>query len=211
MLIQEFLNWIYEPNNALDELHLEREFNFSLEGVNFQARIELNVEKKHLGEGARDVNLKDKSGYVVPVLTFSGVLNEVTKSGFCQVASGQCAETIREFASNACDFAERDELLEMLALWQNWHLNNLRAGTAWQNASLKTKQARMRIVEIMAVEDREICYNEAASRYLKEIGLYEDRGYYYGYIWLYAPISTAVFDDLSELFGEGEVKEYCAA
>ena len=72
---------------------------------------------------------------------------------------------------------------ELYRLWKTWHLNDMHAGTAAQEAALAKAKAQG-----LPIND----YTTACA-YLKQLNLYEvqyrGKPYCYGHSWLYRPIS----------------------
>lgn len=92
------------------------------------------------------------------------------------VSCGQCLTDFAEVVESLTG-ERKKAALEFLAIWDRWHLNDLRAGT------IKQGQAIQKFLDSGWRYD----YTDACKK-LEEIGLYEDRGYKYGHKWLYEPL-----------------------
>ena len=103
------------------------------------------------------------------VLTISGDFYErkSTTNLFIEVTSGQIGDKINPYR-----FHDSSDLREILKIWNQWHLNDLKAGTRRQAEILSTRLA-----------DKDYSYDKAVS-ILKDNDLYVDRGYVYGSAWL---------------------------
>lgn len=91
-------------------------------------------------------------------------------------ACGQITTTAEQFSEHCSKAAQ---IREIVSVWQRWHLNDLRAGTREQMAA------------IAHIQKNHFWYEDACE-HLKEIGLYEDRGYKFGHAWLYEPMPENV-------------------
>ena len=100
------------------------------------------------------------------------------------VMGGQCIDSIWEEFSG--QLLNRPLYKEIMDLWEKYHLNDMNAGTAEQEAAVE---------EWLKHHDKKYDYT-AACEHLKSIGLYEvplekDGSvlqYRYGQSWLYRPI-----------------------
>jgi len=70
-------------------------------------------------------------------------------------------------------------------IWNEYHLNDLKAGTKTQMEALKNFKK----------SDNYEFYTDEAN-YLKSLGLFEDRGYKYGHGWLYMPVPEEIIKEL---------------
>lgn len=98
---------------------------------------------------------------------------------------GQCQDSIKELFEEGIFKNDKEKVYRIIELWNEWHLNDLNAGTKKQTEYLKK----------IGVEE----YKEAVEK-LKEVGLYEDNGYRYGSAWLFNPASDEIVKELEELF-----------
>lgn len=111
---------------------------------------------------------------------------------------GQCVDKVAEF------FPNDKRLARMVEVWNEYHLNDLNAGTPKQTAAIK----QWKLIN-------KYDYT-AACEYLKSIGLYEDfeidglacaggfpedvlsgkRGYRYGERWIFRPIPAEIIAEI---------------
>lgn len=91
-------------------------------------------------------------------------------SGSMKGCSGQCLDTIAKYNTTPL-------FKTLYRLWNQYHLNDLHAGT----------EAQEKALEQWKKEGNKYEYGKACE-YLKSIELYEDNGYKYGTGWLYMPI-----------------------
>lgn len=117
---------------------------------------------------------KGKKGLVFSI-SGEGRRPRARDSEYC----GQIQDIIREELPNYKEFFMRKEdIIEVLDIWDRWHLNDMRAGTPKQEKALRQKP------EIVEYTER--------CEYLKKLGIYEDNGYKYGHGWLYEPLPIEV-------------------
>jgi len=152
----------------------------------FRAVIELELEK----EKGRDwVDLREKE-FIVISLSGDLYFSSTGRGRPAWISSGQIDMTLRELDKN--DWNIPYELEQLLKIWEEYHLNDLTAGTKKQMEALKEKDP-----ELLKTSN----YDKAVE-YLKSIGLYEDRGYRYGEGWLIKPIPDEVMARLKAIFQE---------
>ena len=99
------------------------------------------------------------------------------------ISVGQNNDTIRE-AVNENRFVydagyKKEDILKLLDIWDNYHLNNLRSGTKKQTDAVREFREKNKITEWAY---------EKECDYLKSIDLYEDDGYKYDTEWLFEPL-----------------------
>jgi len=102
------------------------------------------------------------------------------------VSWGQINTTIKELGD---EWIIPPKLKRLLEIWEEYHLNDLQAGTKRQTEALLKK-------------DKKLIYAtnyEKAVEYLKSIGLYEDRWYTYGREWLCKEIPEEILKELEEM------------
>ena len=105
---------------------------------------------------------------------------------------GQIQDTIRENLDNFRKlYIPKDKILLILDIWDNWHLNDLQAGTRLQTEVLNVIQAERK--------EKIIEYTWCCD-ILKQYGLYEDKGYKYGHGWLLKPLPPDVEKLINDLF-----------
>lgn len=88
---------------------------------------------------------------------------------------GQCRGEVRERTAQLAE-PQREAALELLAIWERWHLNGMNAGLRTQRDALQSK----------AKEDPAVLDYNAACKYLDSIGLLTTTKtkYTYGSAWL---------------------------
>lgn len=85
-------------------------------------------------------------------------------------------------------FPGNSKIKRLVEIWEQYHLNDLRAGTKKQTEALNA----------WADRPKGFSYTED-SEYLKSIGLYDDRGYKYGHGWLYQPLPESIIKETIEI------------
>ena len=118
-----------------------------------------------------DVELSDKG-----VFTASGTIWN-SKHTDC-VCGGQCLDTIAKYIKNPT-------FKKIHRLWEQYHLNDMHAGTVAQEEALKQADLLGRNYDYIKCCD-----------YLESIGLLEDNGYRYGTAWLKRDIPV---EDITEI------------
>jgi hypothetical protein len=99
---------------------------------------------------------------------------------------------------------DADKVGKLREVWEDWHLNDMRAGTPAQMAFLK--QART---------EADYPYPSFQSTYdwncskLKEAGLYEDNGYRFGHSWLREEVPADVIGWLRALPDADKKPAWC--
>lgn len=83
------------------------------------------------------------------------------------------------------------DLAKLRETWQRWHLNDMRAGTPAQEASLREMRA------VPSATDSP--FYDRARAWLAGRGLLIDNGYQYGTKWLHEDVPTDVLDYLRHL------------
>ena len=97
---------------------------------------------------------------------------------------GQCLDTFKNKAEQyMIDELRRELFNRVFAIWDEYHLNTLNAGTKKQFECLEQCDALT------------LDY-EGRCNVLKEQGLYDDNGYLYGHGWLGKQIPTEVLDEI---------------
>lgn len=136
-------------------------------------------------------------------LSITGVEGPMT-NGDCEGSCGQIDMHIREIVKSKgvsaylAEFAEgwnEETLNKFLEVWDNWHLNDMVAGSPRQEAFLKANP----------VTDR-LNYYDAACKVLADAGLNPDteylqdgKPYKYGHSWLKVEVPQNVLDFLEGL------------
>jgi len=114
-------------------------------------------------------------------------------SGNCRGACGQIGMHLRpgDFATFAPGWSRR-RVARLLAIWDRWHLNDMRAGSPAQEAYLRDHP-----VEVAYPAS----HFEAASAALESVGLNPDPadGYRYGSTWRVEEVPAEIIAELREL------------
>lgn len=112
-------------------------------------------------------------------------LLELTISGECDDSWGQNIETFVTL------FPQNRALQRLCEIWHRWHLNTLCPGTRAQQ-------------NFVRCEIKDYDY-EAVCKRLQRVGLYEDRGYKYGYAWLAEILPQSIIEEVKQLCEEIDV------
>ncbi|RLI31399.1 hypothetical protein DRO48_00840 [Candidatus Bathyarchaeota archaeon] len=149
----------------------------------YRFRLELTIDQK---EGKDYRTLKKTKGYTVSICGelyyLSGEPGRPVTVSMGQIDM-DAPRLIKE------GFVPQKDLVEVLYLWRKWHLNDLTAGTFYQELLLDLLDADR--------SDYEGCVET-----LKKAGYHSDRGYKYGHGWLFRPVPEDVVKRLRELFSE---------
>jgi len=140
--------------------------------------IELREEKRLI----KDWELKNEYN---KILTLS-IVGDVVNRGK-SIIFGQINDTIKKLLENdgfCCLFLKKEDIMKLLEIWKEYHLNDLIPGTKRQ----------MEILKKYGIVDY-----ETAVEILKQHNLYIDNGYKYGSGWLYKPIPNEVIEFLKDL------------
>lgn len=103
---------------------------------------------------------------------------------------GQNVEEVADINSYTELFVSKDDIKTIIDIWGKWHLNDLKAGTAKQQAFVDEWRKANKY------DYTAIC--EA----LKGAGLYEDNGYKYGHEWLVEPLPEEIITEITDIFGK---------
>lgn len=95
---------------------------------------------------------------------------------------GQCVDTVTAF------FPRNRKAHRMLAVWRDWHLNDMQAGTSAQTAWLKAHSAES--------EAHRLDHYDWATKALAEAGLNPDNGYRYGSAWLKIELPPSIVAEI---------------
>ena len=115
-------------------------------------------------------------------------------------SSGQCYEEIMDTYNKAPKQKQFELLQKICAVWERWHLNDLRAGTPRQMAALRElKKSQGKIGDY-----------DAQLKYLESRNLVEDNGYKYGSAWLFEPLPQDVLNFIQKLIGIPETQAAAA-
>ena len=107
------------------------------------------------------------------------------------VCGGQCLDELAPY------FKKNKLFLTIYRLWQNYHLNDMHAGTPQQEKFIKEHEQEIKqtLAEMNASKKYSFQYAshyDAVCEVLKKYGLYEvdykGTPYKYGHAWLYEPI-----------------------
>lgn len=145
-------------------------------------------QKRNLVEVEIELRNKDKAIHWqtleeitdVPELSICGqVWNSVHSD---HEMGGQCIDSLVELLPH-------NKLLKRIKeIWEEYHLNDMNAGTKKQTEFLDKLKA----------SGWKYDYNSACDS-LKEAGLYEENGFKYGHGWLYRPIPENILNEIKEI------------
>jgi hypothetical protein len=98
---------------------------------------------------------------------------------------GQCVDTLVDKYGRGSAKAKR-----LKAIWERYHLNGMRAGSAIQEQYLRDHPLDPESYNPKS-------HYEVASKYLKDAGLNPDpNGYLYGHAWVYEPIPQEIIEEI---------------
>ena len=151
-------------------------------------KIEVNIALKDKdGKPCQNV-LTDK--IKKPVFSVSAL---IYKDGTCEEA-GQCRETINEILKE--HNAETMERAKINYLRENYHLNDLHAGTPKQEGRLKEHADLLKVLNISGTTSDYV----NSCTLLKKADLYNDEGREYGGGWKYWEIPAKDLTEIKKLF-----------
>lgn len=104
-------------------------------------------------------------------------------------SAGQCRDSLAKLVELAPGWTT-EMAFELFAVWERWHLNDLRAGTPAQEAWLREHPVTFTYPE---------SHYTKALEALTRAGLNPDDGYRYGSAWLYEEVPTEVIEWLRNL------------
>jgi hypothetical protein len=114
--------------------------------------------------------------------------------GDCKGSCGQINGTLRAYTAESWEFAEGwdyAKLTAFLDLWDEWHLNDMTAGSPDQEAYLKAHPVTYKYPQ---------SHYEEACKALAAVGLHPDNlGYHYGSAWLHRDVPENVLEALKAL------------
>lgn len=142
--------------------------------------VEIEVEIKNKPNAIDWETLKEI--HDVPELTMSGGIWDGRHYDI--VSGGQMLDEIVEY------FPSNSKLKRLVEIWEEYHLNDLKAGTKKQTAAL----------EGLKYERGD--WYDAAVKHLKSAKLYDDNGYQFGSAWLYQPLPEKIIDEVEKLCDE---------
>ena len=93
-----------------------------------------------------------------------------------EIAAGQCFSTV---LSEVPELRNNALFMEIVELWETYHLNDLHAGTMKQEGYLEMYSKWHGVDDLLKADN----YNEACA-VLKSAGLFEDNGVKYGQTWV---------------------------
>lgn len=165
--------------------------------------LELNISTEGTASKKRDwITLKNAEN--VPRISICGHVWNACRTDWA--TGGQITETIR------AEFAHNEKVQRICQLWDEWHLNDMKAGTQAQTAVIQAYRLALAdgvtgLTGAEAVANVEklrakfgVDYHKTAEDVLKRVGLYVDRGYKYGHGWLIAVPPQEVITELVDLF-----------
>lgn len=149
-------------------------YNNNRKSCALEITLEITQHDPHLNQ--LDVNLNPVTeSYFVLSLT-----GDLWNSGHTDILQGgQMQDSILDYVNTA-------RTRKIVELWNRWHLNDMRPGTATQAALLELRPG---------VQDY-----TARCRVLAVNDLLIDRGYKYGSAWLVEYLPTDVLIELAQLF-----------
>jgi len=111
------------------------------------------------------------------------------KSGNCKGSVGQCRETLLSAIPEG-DLT-KDQMKKLYNIWNEWHLNDMTAGSPAQMAFLKDNK-------INGYEEKIKALTEAGLNPDQEY-IHNDKPYEYGTAWLKTEVPTSVIEWLESL------------
>lgn len=138
--------------------------------------VDIKVEIRNK-PGATDWDTIEKVNNV-PELSMSGSIWDGRH--YDNVSGGQNLDEILYF------FPGNKKLKRLVDIWEEYHLNDMRAGTKRQTEAIKQAGSR------------HLNYDEAVQLLMSK-GLYIDNGYKYGSAWLYQPIPKEIIAEVKQL------------
>lgn len=140
------------------------------DGIIVTIEVELRLKARTDSNGMTTDLEPAPDHYTTLSISGEGKLPHARDCAYC----GQIQDTIRDEFVGGKLVIKREKLLRILEIWDEWHLNDVTAGTAKQEKLLKEHYSR-----------NKRCHRyEDACEVLKRAGLYDDRGYIYGHRWL---------------------------
>jgi hypothetical protein len=135
-----------------------------------------------IGEQKLSTNLQEITGY--KTISITGNIRNWN--------AGQIQDTLRKEINNIifCEKYNKKFLLNILEIWDKFHLNDLKAGTIKQENCIN---------EYLKANKKQYDY-ELACLILRGNCLYVDRGYKYGDAWLLQVISEKTLNNIINLF-----------
>lgn len=119
-----------------------------------------------------------KGGYIL------SIVGDIFDSNIDLYCGGQCKDELEKYIGTLNLNKNTMELFhKLLNYWNEYHLNDLKAGTKKQTEFLKQH------------DSKNMDYKKSVEL-LKNNGLYEDNNYKYGYGWLYKEIPNTVIEDI---------------
>lgn len=137
-------------------------------------KIDYNGTGRKVNAVELEINLKEtEKGYVFSMS--GGIWNHIHTDYIC---CGQMCDEIGKM------FHHNKMVQRLVNIWEQYHLNDLNAGTINQEKALESFESKD--------------YTKQCE-YLKSIGLYEDNGYKYGTAWLFRQIPDEVIDEIKTI------------
>lgn len=94
------------------------------------------------------------------------------------ISAGQCLDECRDIIPP-----------QLATVWDQWHLNDMKAGT----------KAQELLLEPVRDSFNRLKWYEEACEYLKSLNMYEHNGYRYGSAWLKEELPASVVEYISTL------------
>ncbi|MCK5639870.1 MAG: hypothetical protein KAJ19_03705 [Gammaproteobacteria bacterium] len=143
----------------------------------FRVTLTLTLKEKEKTQKVNDMLITSKPGITLSIC------------GDSKHYGGQIHDTIKsEFPDYKRHDVKYKRIARIIQIWERWHLNDLTAGTVMQEDAIR---------EWKRTNDYEY---GAACAFLKDIGLYEVKGYKYGTAWLFEKIPDEIITEIKELF-----------
>lgn len=155
--------------------------------------------------GNRDADVFVKITHENGRLSMSGVEGPL-RNGDALGGCGQIGMSLRpeQFVSFA-DGWDAESVARLLAVWERWHLSDMRAGTPKQEEYLRTRGEAeadplyREAPHAFAAKMGFASYYDMACKWLEEAGLQPDDGYRYGSRWLREEVPADVLEWLAAL------------
>jgi len=163
---------------------------------NQKVYLEIRIDKKTGDILTTDLTL------IKSALTLSICGEAWLKSGRDCDYCGQIHEYIKKDLPRYKKVINRKAVKELLAIWDEWHLNDLKAGTRYQDLAIKTRFASW-----AAARDWPTKYDYSnVCEFLKAIGIHKHSknglNYVYGHAWLTEPLPANIAARVETLVNE---------
>jgi len=161
-----------------------KQFKIKKEGTKEYYRVDVElILRKRVARDFEDLRTKE----FIDIAFVGDLFYSEGRGRPLHISTGQIQDRARELMK---DWKIPQELDFIFKVWEKYHHNTLRPGTRRQILALKKK-------------DKTLLYAsnyDKAVKYLKSIGLYEDRGYKYGSDWLAERVPDEIMTRLKQIF-----------